>query len=232
LNSTATAFERCANSRVTLSRWPVIIITGSRQPEAARDSQSCIPFISGRCTSTSRQASVVGSSLARTAPGRSKAMTRKPADNISLRSARRTEESSSTRISAGFVPSVKEARRLQAKACCSRARANCSMTGYRRPRNKTLVRCGQSDQGPIYRPERRYECAFLNEIRAQRVCFEAHQNFGRAAIVRFGPHIHRCRSRFAVIRLGNFGVYFLFKVLWRWRYTVSTLKLGVFPATI
>jgi hypothetical protein len=66
------------------------------------------------------------------------------------------------------------------------------MTGYCRPRNKTLVRCGQSDQGSIYRPER----------------------------------------RFAVIRLGNFGVYFLFKVLWRWRYTVSTLKLLVFPATI
>jgi len=67
LKRTAMAFARRVNSRVVSSRWPVIIITGSRHPNAARVSQSWTPFISGRCTSTIKQASFFGSSLSRTA---------------------------------------------------------------------------------------------------------------------------------------------------------------------
>jgi hypothetical protein len=108
LKRTAMAFARRVNSRVVSSRWPVIIITGSRHPNTARVSQSWTPFISGTCTSTIKQASFFGSSLSRTARGRSNAMTRNPAYSISLRIARRTDESSSTRIKAGFASVTKK----------------------------------------------------------------------------------------------------------------------------
>src|SRR5229473_7618623 len=47
LKRTAMAFAHRVNSRVVSSRWPVIIITGSRHPNTARVSQSWTPFISG-----------------------------------------------------------------------------------------------------------------------------------------------------------------------------------------
>jgi hypothetical protein len=77
------------------------MIEGSARPVAASRSHSSFPFISGRLTSTIRQAFRAGSDAASRALGEGKASTLKPEARNNLVSPLRTEASSSTTMTVG-----------------------------------------------------------------------------------------------------------------------------------
>jgi hypothetical protein len=98
LIKSAAALTLLVIARVASSTWAVIKIKGQRHPAAVSAWYRSTPVISGRWTSKIKQAFGPGMPAARKALGRANALTVKPETSSSLRKARKTEGSSSTKI--------------------------------------------------------------------------------------------------------------------------------------